>query len=108
MNIGNGLGLSEHQEVVAAFQVKRVICEAFASEIFLLKLEALNHGSHGAIENQNTLLESDLEPLVSECLRHGIPLWGRPVFGQVNLAFSGRVRQIYTSSRRRLKPVFAE
>ena len=57
MNAANHLRLREQQEVVVTFEIAREISEARAAVIGLLQAVALDHGAHGAIENQNALGE---------------------------------------------------
>jgi hypothetical protein len=48
--------LRQHEEIVVASKIARVILEARATIAGLVKLVALNHGAHGAIEDQDALL----------------------------------------------------
>ena len=56
MDATNDVGAGEQQQVVVAFQVARVVAEAFAAIVGLLQVVALNHRAHGAVENQQALL----------------------------------------------------
>ncbi len=42
-----------------------MILKSAASEIFLFELELLNHGTHCAVENNNTLVEKAAEVLLN-------------------------------------------
>ncbi len=52
----NDLRLRQHQQLVIAFDVMRKICKARAAIGLFVQLVTLDHGAHGAIEHQNTLL----------------------------------------------------
>ena len=60
MNASNDVGL-QHKKVVIALEIARPILEALATIIGLLKLVALDHGSHRAIENKNALFRGGVE-----------------------------------------------
>ena len=50
-------GLGQHQQVVVAFEVVRVIGEARAAVVGFLQTVALDHRAHGAVEDEQALLE---------------------------------------------------
>jgi hypothetical protein len=49
--------LRQRQQVVVAAQLARPVAEARAAVVFLGKPRALDHGAHGAIEQQNLLAQ---------------------------------------------------
>ncbi len=55
MDLADDLGLAEHQQIVVALEIVGVVLEALAAIAGLVKLVALNHGAHGAIENEDAL-----------------------------------------------------
>ncbi len=53
VNARDHVGAHQHQQVVVAAQVARVRLEAFAAEVGLGQLVALNHRAHRAVEHEN-------------------------------------------------------
>ena len=51
------LGLGQHQQVVGAPQVARVVGEALAAEVGLGQLVALDDRAHGAVEHEDPLAQ---------------------------------------------------
>jgi hypothetical protein len=51
MDAADDAGLGQHQQVVVALEVVRVILEAFAAVVGLLQAVALDHGAHRAVED---------------------------------------------------------
>jgi hypothetical protein len=51
----------EHQQVVVALEIMRVIGEARAAVIGFLQPVALDHRAHGAVEDEQALLEQGRE-----------------------------------------------
>ena len=49
-------GWRQHQEVVVALEIVAVILEALAAIACLVQLVALDHGAHGAVEDEDALL----------------------------------------------------
>ena len=57
MDLADDLRLRQHQQVVVALQVVRVVGEALAAIVGLVEPVALDHRAHGAVEDQDALLE---------------------------------------------------
>ena len=62
VDVVDDLRLRQRQEVVVALQIVRPAREAFAAIIFLGELVALDHGAHGTVQDQDSLLEETLKP----------------------------------------------
>ena len=58
MDTLDGLRLREAQQIVITLQLLLMILKSFASKVGLSELMLLDHGSHGAIQDVNTLRES--------------------------------------------------
>src|ERR1044072_9494218 len=58
MNAFNDVGLSKHQKVVVAFEVAGPIFKTFSPVIGFFKLMALDHGSHSAVNDQDSFLKA--------------------------------------------------
>src|SRR4029453_9735843 len=58
---GGGFGVGEPQEIVVALEVARVVLEAGAAIARLVQLVALDHGAHGAVENEDALAHLPLQ-----------------------------------------------
>ncbi|MPM98288.1 hypothetical protein SDC9_145473 [bioreactor metagenome] len=56
MNRGDHLWLTQHQQVVVAFQVARPVGKAFTTEILFTQTIALDHRAHAAVQHQNTFI----------------------------------------------------
>jgi hypothetical protein len=54
-------GLRQHQQIVVALEVLRVIGEALAAVVRLRQPVALDHGAEGAVEDQNAIPQQDFE-----------------------------------------------
>ena len=61
MNIANNGRLCDAQQVVVALDITMPVGKALAAKILFFQLVSLNHGSHGAIEQQNARLSSAYE-----------------------------------------------
>ena len=57
----NDVGLGQDEQVVVALQVARPVGEALAAEVGLGQLVLLDHGAHGAVEDEDALGELFLE-----------------------------------------------
>ena len=55
MNALNNLWLRQYQKVIITFQVRCPVCKTLTTIVFLFELMTLNHSTHCAINNQNTL-----------------------------------------------------
>jgi hypothetical protein len=55
MDLPNDVGARQNQQVVVTLEVTGPVREPLAAEIRLLEPVALDHGSHGAIEHENSL-----------------------------------------------------
>ena len=55
VDIGDHLGLRQHQKVVVALEVRRPVLEALPAEIRFRQLLLLDHGAHGTVHHQNAL-----------------------------------------------------
>ena len=58
MDALNDIGPCQHQQVVVAFEVLRVVGQARAAEIRLGELFPLDHGAHRAVQDDDALLEN--------------------------------------------------
>ena len=56
VDLADDLGLGEHEEIVVALEIARVLLEARAAIAGLVQLVALDHGAHGAIQDEDALL----------------------------------------------------
>ena len=54
MDSGYHIRLTEHQQIVIAFQIAWPVGKAFAAEVLFTQTIALDHGAHAPIQNQNT------------------------------------------------------
>ena len=61
VNPDDRLGLRQHEDVVVALQLVRMIGEARPPEVRLLEPQGLHHGRHGAVEHQDALGERRVE-----------------------------------------------
>ena len=61
MNALNQLGPRQRQQVVIALQVAAVIAETLAPVVGFLKPFGLDHGPHGAVDNQNSAAQGGFE-----------------------------------------------
>jgi hypothetical protein len=57
MDVPYCLWTRQHQQVVVSLQGRCVISESLASIIVLFESKSLDHGAHGTIQQQNTLLQ---------------------------------------------------
>ena len=57
MDIAHGLRAAEIEQIVVAAHLAVPGVEARAAITFLVELEPLDHGAHGAVEHQDALLE---------------------------------------------------
>ena len=63
------LGLREIEQLVVALEILALpIAESLSAELFLRQLVLLNGGAHGAIDEDNALLEQGLERMMG--IRH--------------------------------------
>ena len=66
-------GSRQHQQVVGAAQVRRVVEEAVAPECSLVQLVGLDHGAHGTVEDEDPLPEQVGEQVGAlDALRVGV------------------------------------
>lgn len=63
MDGGDGVGLSDGQEIVTAFQIARVIEELFSPKFRLAEIELLNHRAHRPVEDHDPPGDEILEIL---------------------------------------------
>ena len=57
MDVEDDVGPRQHEQVVVALQIARMVREALAAEIGLSELVALDHRPHRAVENQKAFGE---------------------------------------------------
>ena len=62
VNVGNDIGTGQVEQVVVALQLRLVIEKVFTAIILLAQLVALDHGSHGAVDNRDTLFQQVNQP----------------------------------------------
>jgi hypothetical protein len=62
--VGDKCRARQGQEVIVAAQVRRVVGETFAAVIRLVEPGGLDHGPHGAVDEQDTLPEGVAKPRV--------------------------------------------
>ena len=55
MNVADGLGLGEIEQIVIASQVAFRVLEQSAAKTSLIEAQVLDHGAHGAVEHQDAL-----------------------------------------------------
>ena len=58
MDVGDDIRARERQEIVVALEIAAVILETLAAEIRFLELARLDHGAHGAVQQQDALARS--------------------------------------------------
>ncbi len=51
----------EHEDLVVALQIARVVAEALAPEVGLRERDGLEHGAHGAVDHEDALGEQAIE-----------------------------------------------
>ena len=56
-------GRRQRQEIVVALQIAPIVAKALAAVAGLVELVALDHRPHGAVEQDDALLEEGFEPL---------------------------------------------
>ena len=79
MDLADHVGPREHEELVVALQVARVVAEALAAEVGLAELARLDHRAHRAVEDEDALGEDPLECALGFVRLHLDPLGsGRP------------------------------
>ena len=61
VDVGDDLGLGDAEDVAVALEVLVVVLETFAAEIGLGQAEALQGGTHGAVDDDDALLEEGFE-----------------------------------------------
>ena len=69
VDLAHDLGLGQHQDVVGALQVARVVLEALAAEVRLGQRVALDHRAHRAVEHQDPLAHDLRQQLDASCAR---------------------------------------
>ncbi len=57
MDVGHHVGPGQHQHIVVTPQIVPVRSEALATKIRFGEAAALDHGAHGAIDDQDALLQ---------------------------------------------------
>ena len=62
------VGSGEREQLVVALDIAREVFEALAPVLRLVQLEALNHGAHGPIQNDQALAQSDRQVLSAEAV----------------------------------------
>ena len=60
VDFADDLRLRERQEIVVALEVAREILEALAAIAGFVQFVALDHGAHGAVQNDDALIEQFL------------------------------------------------
>ncbi len=60
VNAGDGVGTRQHEKIVVALEIPRVVLEALAAEVRFREVAALDHRPHRAIEDEDPLLEQPL------------------------------------------------
>ena len=68
VNVADDLRLGQHQQVIVALDIHMPVGKALATIIRLLEFVALDHGAHGAIQDEDALLEMRLQQL--GCVGH--------------------------------------
>ena len=61
MDLGDHIRPDQGQQFVVALQILAVAGEALAAEIRLAQLVALDHGAHGAVQDQDALAQQSGE-----------------------------------------------
>jgi hypothetical protein len=61
VDLADHVGAREHEDLVVAAQVARVVAEALAAEVGLAELARLDHRAHRAIDHEDPLGEDPLE-----------------------------------------------
>jgi hypothetical protein len=56
VDLADDRGLGQHEEIVVALEIVREILETRASVARLVELVALDHGAHGAVEDEDALI----------------------------------------------------
>ena len=57
MNLFDHIWTNQHQRFVVVFKVYRVLSKTIATIVLLFKMMPLNHGAHGSIYNQYSIIE---------------------------------------------------
>ena len=57
MDVADDVRLGQAQQVIIALQVRGPVCEALAAVIRLFQLVPLDHGAHGAIQEEDTVVQ---------------------------------------------------
>src|SRR5262249_12888824 len=71
VDLDDDLGLGEDEDVGVSLEIVRVVGEPGAAEVRLGQPVALHHGAHGAVEDEDALLQ--------ELFDHGVPTWANAV-----------------------------
>ncbi len=80
--LADDVGPRQHQQVVVALQVARVILEALAAEVGLGQLVPLDHRAHRAVEDEDALREqSSSQSCRSSCMLVRAFAWLRAIRG---------------------------
>ena len=73
MDAPDEVGLRQRQQVVVASQVARPVAKALAAELRLVQALALDHGAHGAVEDEDPLAHQGGELRAAIAMRHRFP-----------------------------------
>ena len=69
-------GLRQHEQVVVALDELGVVGKALATIVGLLQLEALDHGAHGAVDDEDALVGGFLERRDAFAAGHAFTAFG--------------------------------
>ena len=61
MDVADGLRLGNREQIVVAFERMRKILETLAPEICFREIVALEHCAHGAVEDEDALLDGGVD-----------------------------------------------
>ena len=71
MDIGDDIGARQAEQLVVALDTLSQILEPLSSELSFTQIQSLNHGAHGTIQKDDSLIErvhQTLAPRVSHTL----------------------------------------
>ena len=67
MDFFDDLGAGEAEEIVASFERERMVPEQAAPIVRFIQAVALDHGAHGAVEDQDSILEDPVKFFLGGC-----------------------------------------
>ena len=68
MNPGDDIGAGNAEQLIVALDVGMVLREALSAVVRLLQVFGLDHGSHGAVDDQDALLQGLFQGARSCCV----------------------------------------